>query len=209
MSAHDLEPAIRDEIPDCWTKEARALSGTFIFAERVKPWNWLELDREEAEKLWSLLTSFVTFLNRRYGERPDRRVPPCWAEHGALVEELTTLLFARWHAFESPHGSIGGAQYWHSYTLPSFYERMASWLGDRLLTCQQGRHRDLHDPPLETLSSWAIRTERLRGFDCDRRRHPPTVSRRKGDDVSISVLEVPYVTNREDEAGTSQPRREE
>ena len=24
---------------------------------------------------------------------PEQRIPPCWAEHGALVEELTTLFF--------------------------------------------------------------------------------------------------------------------
>jgi len=167
--ALDDDPALRDEIPACWSDEACTITGVFCFGDRVKPWNWLELDHDEAEKLWSLLIWFVAYFNRRYGERPDKRIPPCWAEHGPIVEELTTLAFARWHAFESPHGTVGGAQYWHSYTLPSFYDRIASWLGDELLACQQGRHRDRDDPPLERAASWSARTEVLAIRDIDQR----------------------------------------
>jgi hypothetical protein len=141
-SVADDGPASRDWIPSCWSGDARAIPGAYRFGESTRPWNWLELRRDDAERLWSLLFGFVTFFNARYGERVEKRIPPCWVEHGPLVEELTTLVFARWHAFESPHASVGGAQYWHSYTLPSFYDRVREWLGDELLACQQGRHRD-------------------------------------------------------------------
>ena len=159
------DPAHRDWIPTCWSDEARIIPGAYHFDDRVKPWNWLELNANEAEKLWSLLFGFVAFFNKRYGEKIDHRIPPCWVEHGAIVEELTTLVFARWHAFESPHASVGGAQYWHSYTLPAFYGRLRDWLGDDLLACQQGRHRDHEDEDLETHVSRAPRRERISNLD--------------------------------------------
>jgi len=133
----------------------------------------MELDAEDADKLFAILSGFVSYFNARYGERPEQRIPPCWAEHGALVEELTTLFWARWHAFESSHGSIGGAQYWHSYTLPSFYERMRGWLGSGLVACQHGRHRDVEDVPIGTARAWELRTEVIASLDFVRRTTSP------------------------------------
>jgi len=158
-------PANRDWIPNCWSGDARAIPGAYRFGESVRPWNWFELTRSDAERLWSLLFGFVTFFNARYGERVDKRIPPCWVEHGALVEELTTLVFARWHAFESPHASVGGAQYWHSYTLPSFYDRVREWLGDELLACQQGRHRDHGDGSSPIDPDWLARSLTVSDLD--------------------------------------------
>ena len=158
------DPELRDEIPRCWLDEARKIDARFRFAEDVRPWNWLELDKAEAEKLWASLVAFVNYFNYRYGERIERRIPPCWAEHGPLVEELTTLVFARWHSFESPHASVGGAQYWHSYTLPTFFHRLREWLGDDLLSCQQGRHRNPETVPVGTFS-WHARNEFIGKLD--------------------------------------------
>jgi hypothetical protein len=158
-------PANRDWIPGCWSGDARAIPGAYRFGESVRPWNWLELARDDAERLWSLLFGFVTFFNARYGERVEKRIPPCWVEHGPLVEELTTLVFARWHAFESSHASVGGAQYWHSYTLPSFYDRVREWLGDELLACQHGRHRDLRDSSSSTDLDWLARSLTVSDLD--------------------------------------------
>ncbi len=47
-------------------------------------------------------------------------MPPRWAAHGALVEELTTLMWARWPAFEGPAATPEAAQTWHTYYLPGF-----------------------------------------------------------------------------------------
>jgi hypothetical protein len=190
-----LDPALREEVPACWTDEARAIAGTFRFGEGVKPWNWLELDQGEAEKLWALLVTFVAYFNRRSGERADRRIPPCWAEHGPLVEELTTPVFARWHAFESPHGSVGGAQYWHSYTLPGFFERVAGWLGDELLACQQGRHRDVEGAPIGTESAWSVRTEIIGILDVARRCPEATWGEVATSSVTVPVLGQPEVAD--------------
>lgn len=164
-----LEPEDRDEVPRCWSGEARGYEGDFRFSSAVRPWNWMELDADDADSLFSLLSGFVGYFNARYAERPEMTIPPCWTEHGCLVEELTTLFWARWHAFESPHGSIGGAQYWHSYTLPSFYERMTRWLGDNLVGCQQGGHRDLEYRPVPTARSWELRAEIISSLDYVRR----------------------------------------
>ena len=186
------DPAYRDEIPPCWTEKALGLPVPYVFSESVRPWNWIELDWQDADRLWSLLADWVAYFNRRYGERPDRRIPPCWPEHGPIVEELTTLLFARWQAFESPHASIGGAQYWHSYTLPGFHTRLRTWLGDDLLTCQQGRHADRSDPPLETEEGWSRRIDVLRDRDV-RRRHDNPASRWTNDlpnSIEVPLLEA-------------------
>jgi len=135
-----------DQLGPSWRGAAREGVAPFAFEENTRPWNWLELDRTAAAQLWRILIEFVAFFNARYGERADLRIPPCWAEHGPLVEEITTLWWARWQAFESAHASVGGAQYWHTYTAPGFFERMTRWLGpDRLERCRQGRHEELPD----------------------------------------------------------------
>jgi hypothetical protein len=173
IEATIVDPAERDEVPRCWTSEARGFAGRFSFSSATRPWNWMELDAEDADKLFALLSGFVAYFNARYGQCPEQRIPPCWAEHGALVEELTTLFWARWHAFESPHASIGGAQYWHSYTLPSFYERMRGWLGNGLVACQHGHHRDVEDRPVGTARAWELRTEVIASLDFVRRTTSP------------------------------------
>jgi hypothetical protein len=67
-----------------------------------------------------------------------------------VVEELTTLWWTRWQAFESAHASIGGAQYWHTYSVPGFFERITRWLGaDRLERCRQGLHEARAEEPQE------------------------------------------------------------
>ena len=86
-----VDPAERDEVPRCWTGEARGFAGSFSFSSATRPWNWMELDAEDADKLFALLSGFVAYFNARYADRPEQRIPPCWAEHGVLVEELTTL----------------------------------------------------------------------------------------------------------------------
>jgi hypothetical protein len=165
-----IEPQDRDEVPRCWYDAARGYNGSFQFGSETRPWNWMELSAEDADKVFALISGFVEYFNARYADRPQHRIPPCWAEHGALTEELTTLFFARWQAFESPHASVGGAQYWHAYTLPSFFERMRAWLGSELVSCQSGRHRDVFDPSLNTLPAWELRTDVIASLDYVRRR---------------------------------------
>jgi hypothetical protein len=143
MTTSEKTSGAKDKsLPPPWTSVARGPIH-FVLPERRRAWNWLDLNEQDANILWRSLGDFVAYLNRRYLERPEHRVPPCWAEHGPLVEELTTLLFARWHAFQSNDASIGGAQFFHTHTLPGFIDRMGQWIGpDRLRRCQAGRHED-------------------------------------------------------------------
>lgn len=139
MSSDGVRGAL-DTLPDAWSLPGREPI-TFELPSTGRPWNWLELDRDEAATMWRVLAEFVDYLHARYLERTEQRIPPCWAEHGALVEELTTLFWARWLAFESREATPGSAESFHAYLLPGFLERMAHWLGpDRLRKCQAGKH---------------------------------------------------------------------
>ena len=93
-----------------------------------------------AEAMWKALEGFVVFLDSRYAWTADQLLPACWAEHGAIVEELTTLYWARVNAFEGPKPMAELAQAWHHQTLPGFYQRLRLWLGDRGLECRAGQH---------------------------------------------------------------------
>lgn len=173
MSAEDEGPAesTRSELPRAWSFEARGERVVFNMAS-TRPWNWIEFDREEAATMWRILKEFVAFLNRRYVERAEQTIPPCWAEHGALVEELTTLFWARWHAFETEDATVGGAQFWHNHSMPQFLERMPRWLGpDRLHKCQAGKHAEclLEEPPLE----WENKTAAIGNLDILERPEAP------------------------------------
>ncbi len=194
MTDLDTEPMAAGEgappLPSCWRDAARTLTGT-PFRDDVRPWNWLELDEHEAEKLWGYLEAFVAYFNARYGERAAHRIPPCWVLHGPIVEELTTLCFARWQAFSSVHASIGGAQYFHAYSLPSFYERLRSWLGTDLLTCQQGHHRARDERPPTRDDNWREQTAALRDEDLWLR-----LDRPGGNGVTGGTIFVPFVERR-------------
>jgi hypothetical protein len=190
-----IAPEERDDVPRAWSGVARGWERRIArFAPGTRPWNWMELDAAEADLLWALLEKFVDFFNVRYADQSSRRIPPCWPEHGALVEEVTTLWWARWQAFESPHASIGGAQYWHTYTLPGFLERMRRWLGDELLTCQQGRHRDRDDPPLATAEGWCHRLAAIARIDRTLRDEPDALTdRSERERANRSIVEVPFL----------------
>lgn len=157
-------------LPRAWTFEARGLFEPWQFPAGVRPWNWGELSPDEATTLWAALEEFVAFFNRRYVERLEHAIPPCWPEHGALVEEITTLYFARWQAFSSEHASIGGAEYWHHYSVPGFLQRMERWVGsDRLERCRQGLHEDAASIEPSTLG-WEARRAFVATTDQSQRR---------------------------------------
>ena len=104
------------------------------------PWDWGGMSPEAAEAMWDTLEKFVAFLEARYAWSAEQLLPACWAEHGALVEELTTLYWSRLNAFEGPKPMVELAQTWHHQTLPGFYQRLRGWLGDRGGECRAGQH---------------------------------------------------------------------
>ena len=110
--------------------------------EQRYPWDWVGQPAATAAELTRHLDQFVAYLNARYAWSSDQTVPPCWAAHGALVEELTTLMWSRWAAFTGPEAAADAAQTWHTYTLPAFLSRLAFWIGPQTLPdCRAGSHQ--------------------------------------------------------------------
>jgi hypothetical protein len=103
-------------------------------------WNWVDRHGEEAATMAELLAAFVAYYNDRYAWTADHLIPACWARHGALVEEVTTLMWCRWSAFESPDATVEAAQSWHTYYLPGFLSRVNTWLGAASAECRAGNH---------------------------------------------------------------------
>ena len=106
------------------------------------PWDWARMSPGQAEDMWETLEAFVGFLDARYAWTADQLIPGCWAEHGALVEELTNLFWSRHLAYEGPKPTIDLAQAWHQQNLAGFYQRLRWWLGDSGRDCRAGHHPD-------------------------------------------------------------------
>lgn len=114
-----------------------------VIATRPWPWSWGDLDDRQTTGLWWLLGQFVDHLNSAYAWRPEHVTPPCWAEHPAVVQELTTLYWSRWAAFESAGATPEAAQTWHQWSLPGYLDRLRSWVGTAALdSCRQGHHQE-------------------------------------------------------------------
>jgi hypothetical protein len=145
-----------------------------VGAEPPWPWDWAHMSCESAEEMWQALAGFVGFLDTRYGWTAEQLVPVCWAEHGALVEELTTLYWSRVNAFEGPKPTVDLAQMWHHQILPGFYQRLRGWLGDRGGECRAGQHPAV-SPAAEidqaaTAARYAARRQLLVAADVEARR---------------------------------------
>jgi hypothetical protein len=111
------------------------------------PWNWVDRHGQVEAALAGLLETFVEYFNARYAWTTEHTIPPCWARHGALVEELTTLMWSRWSAFEAPKATVEAAQVWHTYYLPGFLGRVNGWLGTHTAAeCRSGKHQQPRTP---------------------------------------------------------------
>ena len=137
------------------------------------PWDWSAMSRHQAQRMWDRLEGFVVYLNHRYAWDYPQQIPMCWAFHGGLVEELTTLYWSRWAAFSGPDASPDKAQAWHTYYLPPFYSRLAVWCGgpQNLSQCRSGNHQPARQQEGRTgeEARWAQLTEQLREDDEDSR----------------------------------------
>lgn len=203
-----LNAADSTVLPRAWTFEARGIVEPWEFPTGVRPWNWAELGPAEATLLWAALEEFVAFFNRRYVERLEHAIPPCWPEHGALVEEITTLYFARWQAFTSEHASIGGAEYWHHYSVPGFLDRMDRWVGaDRIERCRQGLHEDaasVDAPPF----GWEARRVFIAGTDQRQREEDLAAGRlRRAEAQTVHFLDDKRAKGDDDGTGSTSTAR--
>lgn len=119
---------------------------------------WNLLTAPEAAAAWTLLTSWVDWLNDRY--QLDETLPACWYRHGALIEELDAL-HAAWHgAYHDPNARPTDPAYWHEL-LARALSRIHDW--DRF-GCAAGTH---HDEAAATASSDGYREDRDRHVQTD------------------------------------------
>lgn len=97
---------------------------------------WPALNQDERRGHTEALERWLTWLRNRYAL--DHRVlPPCWAEHGALVEELSALHTAWGVAFAVASGPELPLR-WHA-EFAGARHRLAQWVARS--GCRAGEHR--------------------------------------------------------------------
>lgn len=104
----------------------------------VDPVCWPILDEDEREHQVASLQRWLSWLIERYS-LDFRSVPTCRKEHGALVEELSSLRIA-WVTANVPSVSDGSYTQlaWHS-DFAQARERVAGWIAGS--GCRVAEHR--------------------------------------------------------------------
>jgi len=115
-------------------------------AGRKRPWDWFAVrDEADSAEVHGEGLALLACFNSRYAWIPTQAIPACWAGHGGLVDELTTLMWSRWAAFSSGSASAEAAKSWHRQSLPSFMGRLDTRIGGVAATgeCRPGSHQGL------------------------------------------------------------------
>ena len=100
------------------------------------PLCWPALTEQEKEEQLEALNDWTRWLAHCYA-LDHRTVPPCWAQHGALLEELSALRTAWLTAFAVT--SSGDAPLdWHT-NFAATRQRLADWVSRT--GCRSGEHR--------------------------------------------------------------------
>lgn len=100
------------------------------------PLCWATLSDIETEDSLEGLEDWITWLVERYA-LDHRSVPPCWEQHGALVEELSALRTA-WIAAFNVTGRPGAPLEWHAQFAAGRH-RLGDW--SSRTGCRPGQHR--------------------------------------------------------------------
>ena len=101
------------------------------------PLCWPALTSEEREEQLDALADWTRWLVHRYA-LDHRSVTPCWARHGALLEELSVLRMAWLTAYAVT--STGDAPLeWHVH-FAAARQRLAEWVSR--IGCRSGEHRE-------------------------------------------------------------------
>ena len=120
---------------------------------KPRPIEWASLTpSEEADQLDDL-DPWVRWLVLRY-RLDQREVPPCWALHGELVEELAALRTARQGAY-GREGPLTGPSDWHQ-TLAATRYRLSQWIART--GCRFEHHRDAPAPAWLQETAWQATT---------------------------------------------------
>ena len=130
----ELASELTDSVMDIRERLDQRESPDVISTPRA--WSWRDLGPRAEEELWSQLRAWVSWIRHRYPLA--KRIPPCWAEHPEIVEELTALWLAWQQAYEVPEAPLTAASDWHDRWLPGVLHRMEH--GPFALNCSQ-EHR--------------------------------------------------------------------
>jgi hypothetical protein len=97
---------------------------------------WPALIKSEQKAALEGLREWTGWLVRRYA-LDQRTVPPCWAEHGALIEELSALHTAWARAFAVSAAPDQPLRWHNDFALAR--RRLADWVSRT--GCRIGEHR--------------------------------------------------------------------
>jgi hypothetical protein len=114
----------------------RRLTPTLADTWQLAPVCWKTLDREAAARELVALAGWVRWLATRYVLSP-RTIPPCWSNHGRMVEELSALRTG-WLAAFAPDARLDAPLHWHHDfdATRSRLNETVSWSG-----CTKDEHR--------------------------------------------------------------------
>ena len=122
---HDLNQ-LASEITDAYADLVSRIEGidatSTTGARSAAAWCWRDLGPEAATELEAELDNWVSWLRHRYPLA--KKVPPCWAEHPEVVEEVTALWLAWQAAYQDTDSSLTTAADWHDRWLPGLLHRL-------------------------------------------------------------------------------------
>jgi hypothetical protein len=114
---------------------------------------WHEMTPGELIAEWAGLRAWVTWLHGRYELSVEDRLPPCWALHPGLVEELHALRAWREEIYSAGQPGMGqAARYWHAELRTTIQAATTMWAAG----CRTG-HRgagELSRIPAELIQHW-------------------------------------------------------
>lgn len=128
----DLDSLLADAVP---ADDLDALVEQ-ILGTKPRPVDWTRLSGPPADEALATLDSWVRWLVTRYAIGP-REIPPCWADHGDIFEELSALHTAHRAAFD-PAGPPTGPADWHAILANT---RARLQLAVARTGCRVGQHR--------------------------------------------------------------------
>lgn len=100
---------------------------------------WATLTDIETEDALEELADWVNLTVERYA-LDHRTIPPCWDEHGALVEELSALRVA-WFSAYGITGRPEAPLEWHTH-FAAARQRLSDWASRT--GCRPNEHRPDH-----------------------------------------------------------------
>jgi hypothetical protein len=130
----DLLRTLRDDLDAFDSDAARPLDDPYVVC-------WRDLDAKTTRHELDRLNGWVTWLVKRYCI-DHKTIPPCWARHGALTEELSALR-TLWEVCYTGDAAPADPATFHR-ELDAAQRRLREWSARR--GCTRTEHRNEHPP---------------------------------------------------------------